>query len=94
MNIKIIRGSALVDILELEAKRLNFLEIITEASITAKSFFKHKGYHVICSQIIERKGIKLTNYRMAKKIIAYFHSTTSYILYKGIHILKPQFIPK
>ena len=48
--------------LELEAKRLNFLEIITEASITAKSFFKHKGYHVICSQIIERKGIKLTNY--------------------------------
>ncbi|MBR9746069.1 hypothetical protein CN268_05755 [Bacillus anthracis] len=86
-------ASALVDMLELGAKRLNFLEIITEASITAKSFFKHKGYHVICSQIIERKGIKLTNYRMAKKIIAY-RSTTSYILYKGIHILKPQFIPK
>ncbi|HFK1682703.1 TPA: GNAT family N-acetyltransferase [Bacillus tropicus] len=94
MFIKIIRGSALVDMLELEAKRLNFLEIITEASITAKSFFKHKGYHVICSQIIERKGIKLTNYRMAKKIIAYFRSTTSYILYKGIHILQPKFIPK
>ncbi|WP_141431086.1 GNAT family N-acetyltransferase [Bacillus sp. 03113] len=61
-------ASALVDMLESEAKNLKLLEIDTEASITAKPFFESRGYKVVCSQTVERMGTKLTNYQMVKKI--------------------------
>lgn len=59
-------ATALVDMLESAAKELNLLEIKTEASITAKPFFEKRGYKGVCSQIIERKGINLTNFIMVK----------------------------
>ncbi|MEY8348005.1 GNAT family N-acetyltransferase [Bacillus cereus] len=61
-------ATALVDKLESEAKKLNLLEIDTDASITAKPFFEYKGYKVVCLQTVERKGVKLTNFKMVKKI--------------------------
>jgi len=61
-------ATALVTVLESEARRLNLLEIDTEASITARPFFEHQGYNVVCSQTVERKGIKLTNFKMSKKL--------------------------
>lgn len=61
-------ATALVDMLESEAKKLNLLEIDTEASITAKPFFEHRGYKIVCSQTIERKGVKLINFKMIKNI--------------------------
>ncbi|QFF97851.1 GNAT family N-acetyltransferase [Psychrobacillus glaciei] len=61
-------ATALVDILESQAKKLNLLEIDTEASITAKPFFEQRGYKIICTQIVERKGVNLTNYKMIKKV--------------------------
>lgn len=61
-------ASALVDMLEGEAKKLNLLEITTDSSITAKPFFKHKGYNIVRSQTVERKGVKLTNFKMIKKL--------------------------
>lgn len=61
-------ATALVDVLESKADKLNLLEINTEASITSKPFFEHRGYKVVCSQTVERKGVKLTNYKMIKKI--------------------------
>ncbi|PFA17662.1 GNAT family N-acetyltransferase [Bacillus cereus] len=61
-------ATALVDKIESEAKKLNLLEIDTDASITAKPFFEHKGYKIVCSQTVERKGVKLTNFKMVKKI--------------------------
>lgn len=61
-------ATALVDKLESEAKKLKLLEIDTDASITAKPFFEHKGYKIVCSQTVERKGVKLTNFKMVKKI--------------------------
>ncbi len=54
--------------LESEAKKLHLLEIHTEASITAKPFFEHRGYKIVCSQTVERNGVKLTNFKMQKKI--------------------------
>lgn len=60
-------ATALVDMLESEAKKLKLLEIDTEASITAKPFFEHRGYKIVCSQTVERKGVKLTNFKMIKK---------------------------
>ncbi|MFJ7952099.1 GNAT family N-acetyltransferase [Lysinibacillus sp. NPDC096418] len=61
-------ASVLVDKLESEAKKLNLFEIDTDASITAQPFFVHRGYDTVCSQTVERKGVKLTNYKMVKKI--------------------------
>lgn len=61
-------ATALVEILEVEAKKLNLLEIDTEASITAKPFFEQRGYKIVCSQTVERKGVKLTNFKMKKRI--------------------------
>ncbi|MGN0629550.1 MAG: GNAT family N-acetyltransferase [Oscillospiraceae bacterium] len=39
----------------------------THASITAKPFFQKRGYRVIREQQVERKGILLTNFVMAKE---------------------------
>ncbi|MFJ8088298.1 GNAT family N-acetyltransferase [Lysinibacillus sp. NPDC095746] len=61
-------AKALVDKLEDEAKKLNLFKIDTDASITAKHFFEHRGYNTICSQTVEREGVKLTNFKMIKKI--------------------------
>ncbi len=40
--------------------------ITTHASITAKTFFLHRGYHVVKEQEVIRGGIALTNYVMEK----------------------------
>ncbi|MDP5274197.1 GNAT family N-acetyltransferase [Chengkuizengella axinellae] len=61
-------ASALVDILEVEAKRRKIEEVDTEASITAKPFFERRGYVVIKSQTVERNHVELTNYKMVKKL--------------------------
>ncbi|WP_337103278.1 GNAT family N-acetyltransferase [Paenibacillus sp. YIM B09110] len=59
-------ATSLVNVLESEARRLGLNELDTEASITAKSFFEHRGYEVVQSQCVERKGIQLINYKMIK----------------------------
>lgn len=42
-------------------------KITTYASITAKPFFLHRGYHVIREQQVVRLNIPLTNYMMEKQ---------------------------
>ena len=56
-------ATAICDVLEekMEGKR-----ITTYASITAKPFFLHRGYHVIRKHEVMRRGVTLTNYFMAK----------------------------
>ncbi len=41
--------------------------ITTYASITAKPFFLHRGYHIIREQQVVRSNIPLTNYMMEKQ---------------------------
>lgn len=41
-------------------------DIITYASITARSFFEKRGYKVIKEQQIKRQGVTLVNYVMKK----------------------------
>lgn len=38
--------------------------IITHASITARSFFEKRGYRVVKEQQVERQGVFLTNFEM------------------------------
>lgn len=39
----------------------------THASITAKLFFQHRGYHVVRKQEVIRRGVALTNFVMEKQ---------------------------
>ncbi len=48
---------------ELESS-VNADRIITHASITARSFFEHRGYKVLKEQQVLRRNILLTNYVM------------------------------
>ena len=41
--------------------------ISVHASVTAKAFFEHRGYCVLQEQQVQRGGITLTNFRMAKR---------------------------
>ncbi|MGM9970284.1 MAG: GNAT family N-acetyltransferase [Anaeroplasma sp.] len=56
-------ASAICDELE---KAVKGEKIITQASITAKPFFEHRGYRIIKKQQIIRNGIPLPNYVMEK----------------------------
>ncbi len=47
---------------------INRNKIITQASITAKSFFEQRGYQVVRRQQVIRNGIFLTNYLMEKEL--------------------------
>lgn len=49
-----------------DALESNFSVITTYASITAKPFFKNRGYTVLKSQEVERRGVKLKNFEMGK----------------------------
>ena len=58
-------GTMLCDALEaLVTKR-----VITQASITAKPFFAHRGYRCIQKQIVYVRGVAMENYWMEKIIL-------------------------
>lgn len=57
-------ASAICDELERFAVGKTFT---THASITAKPFFQHRGYRVVCKQEVIRRGVALTNLVMEKR---------------------------
>lgn len=59
-------ATALCDALEERARRAGEPVIHTDASITAKPFFLSRGYRVVREQQVERRGVRLTNFRMEK----------------------------
>lgn len=61
-------ASALLKKIEAEAGRLGVNEIKTDASITAKPFFERHEYREVESQVVERRGVKLNNFKMIKKL--------------------------
>lgn len=62
-------ASALVDLLEADAKKLGLTHISTDASLTARPFFERKGYQIMQTQTVERQGISLMNVSMVKRFI-------------------------
>lgn len=62
-------GSALLKKLEEKAKKLNFKEITTESSITAKPFFESQGFSVIQKKEKEHRNMIFVTYLMNKTII-------------------------
>ncbi|EDL66321.1 GNAT family N-acetyltransferase [Bacillus sp. SG-1] len=60
-------ASALLNKLEVAARKNDIQDLETFASITAKPFFENKGFQVIFSQKVLKRGVELTNYKMVKK---------------------------
>lgn len=58
-------ATALCDALE---PFIESLTVATFASITAKPFFEARGYRVVKRQEVERKGVRLVNFVMAKNL--------------------------
>lgn len=61
-------GSSLINAIENEAKKNNIDRIYAEVSITAKPFFKRKGFIIIKERIKLIKGVNLTNFIMEKTL--------------------------
>ncbi len=62
-------GTAIYDKLEQYAMQQGAQQITVHASITAKSFFEHRGYVLIQEQLVKRNDVFLKNYKMQKKEI-------------------------
>lgn len=54
--------------IEKEAIRRGQTELTADVSITARPFFEKVGFNIMKEQLIIRKDIALTNYKMFKKI--------------------------
>ena len=61
-------AQALYDSIEKEARNKNYDRIYSDASHWAKPFFEANGFLEIAENEVERKGIKLTNFRMERHI--------------------------
>lgn len=61
-------GSRLYEAVESEARALSVGRISTEASITARPFFRRQGFQVLQEQTVWRGGVGLTNFVMEKPL--------------------------
>lgn len=61
-------GSLLMEAILKKAVELELKELTVESSITARPFFEHKGFYVITSQTVHRRGQLLKNFLMKKAI--------------------------
>jgi putative acetyltransferase len=62
-------GRRLYAALEAKAVAMGLPRVSADVSITAQPFFTRCGFHVIQQQIVIRRGISLTNFKMEKTLI-------------------------
>jgi putative acetyltransferase len=61
-------GAALLERVEALARGLGLTRLWTEASRTARPFFERNGYRFLQERVVERFGVKLTNFEMEKTL--------------------------
>src|ERR1700756_2748302 len=61
-------GTRLLRTVEASARARGLLRLFTEASITARPFFEHRGFRVIAQQRVMRWAQEFLNYRMDKAL--------------------------
>ena len=61
-------AGALLDRIEAMAREQGLHRLFTEASITARPVFEHRGFHVEAAQDVALRGQTFRNYRMAKAL--------------------------
>jgi putative acetyltransferase len=60
--------SALLEHVESFARRHGLVRLYTEASITARPYFEHRGFRLIAAQMVSRGGQDFINYWMEKQL--------------------------
>lgn len=63
-------ASLLLDQVEQKARELGLNRIHTKASITARPFFERRGFRVLKSQQVKKRGETLSNFIMDKGLVA------------------------
>ena len=61
-------ASRLLRTVETSSHTRGLLRLFTEASITARPFFEHRGFRVIAPQRVMRWAQEFLNYRMDKQL--------------------------
>lgn len=61
-------ASLLLKTVEAAAHHQEHRRIFTEASLTARPFFERKGFIVLATQTVEKRGQTLPNFRMEKTL--------------------------
>jgi len=57
-------GTQLLDTIVAQAAQLQLSRLFVEVSITARSFFEHRGFAIVKPQQVECRGVKLSNFVM------------------------------
>ncbi|OWK40348.1 putative acetyltransferase [Fimbriiglobus ruber] len=60
-------GRALLAALVAEAVRVGMGRLFAEVSITARPFFTRHGFSVLAEQVIQVRGVSMTNFRMERR---------------------------
>jgi putative acetyltransferase len=61
-------ASLLLSTVETAALAQGLSRLFTEASVTARPFFEHRGFRVVTAQRVPLRGQVLTNFRMVKEL--------------------------
>jgi putative acetyltransferase len=61
-------ATLLLETVEAAANLQGIARLFTEASITARPFFEKRGFSILESQRVEKRGQMLTNFRMQKTL--------------------------
>lgn len=62
-------GRRLYEAIEREARCQGLRRIFTEASITARPFFKRRGFRVVRERTVTVRGVSMTNFEMEKDLL-------------------------
>jgi putative acetyltransferase len=61
-------AAALLSRVECAARHQGLTRLLTESSITARSFFERRGFRMIAPQLVSAGGQEFINYRMEKAL--------------------------
>ena len=78
-------GTRLYRAIEAKALELKMERLFVEASITARAFFKSRGFVVIKEQQVICRGEKLTNFVMEKPLVKYLEKSEPWVVATFYH---------
>jgi putative acetyltransferase len=61
-------GRLLMETIEADARSRGLGRLTSDVSITARPFFEAHGFSVVAAQQVQRQGVELTNFKMAKDL--------------------------
>ena len=78
-------GTRLYRAIEAKALELKIERLFVEASITARAFFKNRGFVVVKEQQVICRGEKLTNFVMEKSFVKYLENPEPFVVATFYH---------